>query len=269
MSYILTTSYPSPQGLVAAGYACGLATTLACPVRLVQAYTVPVTFGEMPLPVMPAEDARSLAAGQMDGALSRLREAFPGLDIEARVVYGDLADVLDEAAAESAPLLTVIGNDEEADIDGWIGIHAADMLREAGQPVLAVPHSAVYRAPRHICIAGDGRSIAGGAPVEVLLRLQRSCAFRLTVLHILGDDESPVAFPDSTLGRQLAPGAAEYVELPASGAVDETIAAYAEAQGMDWLAIIPHHYGFWEGIFHKSHTTQMLHLAQLPILALH
>ena len=269
MSYILSTTYPSVQGLVAAEYACGMAATLACPVRLLHAYIVPVTFGEMPLPVMPADDARHLALDQMNSALTRLREKFPEADISGDVLYGDLADVLDEAADEVPPLLTIIGNDEDVDTEGWIGNNATHMLREAGHPVLAVPHAAAYRKPAHVCLAVDGRSIEEGASVETLLRLQASCGFRITVLHILRDGEIPAVFTGTTLGKQLASGNPLYVELSSSGAVDTLIAQFTSAHGMDWLAVIPHQYGFWEGLFHKSHTAQMLHVAQLPILALH
>jgi nucleotide-binding universal stress UspA family protein len=269
MSYILSTTYSSGHGLVAAEYACGLAALLRCSVRLMYAYTVPITFGEMPLPVMPAEDARLLAAEHMETAIGKLRNRFPHVDISGELAYGDLADVLDEAARQSPPRLTVIGNDEEPDFDGWIGSHAAEILREAGYPVLAVPHSAVFRGPAHICIAGDSRSIGAGASVDILTRLQEACDTRITVLHILAEGESPVAFADSTLGRQLAKCNAAYVELQAPGAVDGAIASYAASQETDWLAVVPHQYGFWEGLFHKSHTTHMLHLAHLPILALH
>ena len=267
MSYLLSTTYPSAQGLVAAEYACGLAATLGCSVKLLHAYIVPITFGEMPLPIMPAEDARDLAAGQMDTAIAKLRSKYPDVGISSDLTYGNLADVLYEAARNAPPLLTIIGNDEE-DVNGWIGSNATEMLREAGHPVLAVPHTAVYSKPVHICIAGDGRSIAEGASVDILLRLQEACDLRITVLHILAEGEMPVVFTDSALGRQLARSGATYVELPASGAVDATIAGYAASQRMDWLALIPHHYGFWEGLFHKSHTAHMLHLAHLPILAL-
>jgi nucleotide-binding universal stress UspA family protein len=246
-----------------------MAATLGCPVRLLHAYVVPVTFGEMPLPVMPAEDARQLAVDQLNSALASLRSKFPDADISGDVLYGDLADVLDEAANEVAPLLIVIGNDEDTDAEGWIGSNATHMLREAGHPVLAVPHAAVYRKPEHVCIAVDSRSIDEGASVEALLRLQTSCGFRITVLHILRDGEVLAAFTQTTLGKQLTAGDPLYVELSSSGAVDTLISNFASTHGMDWLAVIPHQYGFWEGLFHKSHTAQMLHIAQLPILALH
>jgi hypothetical protein len=57
--------------------------------------------------------------------------------------------------------------------------------------------------------------------------------------------------------------------MSTSSGVDEAITNYAGTHGMDWLAVIPHHYGFWEGLFHKSHTERMLKLAHIPILALH
>ena len=268
MPYILSTTYPSAHGLVAAEYACGLAAALHCPVKFLHGYIVPVTFGEMPMPVMPADDARTLAAGQMDAAMEKLRARFPDAVVSSDVVYGDLADVLNEAADEDQPLLTIIGNDEDVDMEGWIGTHARHMLRDAGHPVLAVPPTAVYHRPEHICLAVDSRSIADGASISSLSTLQVACNFRITVLHILDEGEGPVLFAGTTLGRQLAGMGAAYIELSASGAVDGTIAAYAASEGMDWLAIIPHQYGFLEGLFHRSHTAHMLHLAHLPILAL-
>jgi nucleotide-binding universal stress UspA family protein len=266
MPYLLSTTYPSANGLAAAEYACGLAATLGCSVRLIHAYTVPVTFGEMPLPIMPADDVRALAARQMDTAMAELRSKYPAAGISSDLAYGTLPDVLDEAAQDDPPLLAIIGNDEEAD---WIGSNATDMLREARCAVLAVPHTAVFQKPAHVCIAVDGRSIAEGASVEALLRLHEACGFRITVLHILTEGETPVSFPDAALGKQLVMHGAGYIELPASDAVDSTVAGYAASQDVDWLAVIPHHYGFWKGLFHKSHTANMLHLAHLPILALH
>jgi hypothetical protein len=36
----------------------------------------------------------------------------------------------------------------------------------------------------------------------------------------------------------------------------------------DLLVMVPHKYGFWEGILHKSKTSRMTHRTHIPLLAL-
>lgn len=270
MSYILSTTNASVNGLHAAEYAAGLAGSLKCPLRLVYAYVVPVTFGEVPLPVMPADEAKRIADDQATAARKNLGAKFPGLEIQTEVAYGDLADVLEETANREQPWLTVIGNDEEPDSEGLIGIYASRMLRQAGHPVLAVPHATPFSVPRHVGIAVDDRCIHEGVPAELLAALCKQLGFRLSVLHVLTEDSEPLDFEDTRLGWQLGGIDASYVELPPSESVDEAIAQYAIGAGaMDWIALVPHHYNFWEGLFHRSHTARMLHVAQRPVLAIH
>lgn len=270
MSYLLSAIYSSSQyGLTAAEYACGLADILKCPVRLVHSYVLPISISEIPLPVMAAEDVRSVAAVYMDESVIKLRNRWPDIDITGDIAYGDLADVLDEISQAKKPLLTIIGNDEENDADVWIGSNTGAMLREGDNPVLAVPYTAIFQQPAHVCIASDGQSIAEGASVDVLLQLKEAMNFGITVLHVKTEGGPVITFPESTLGIQLNAANVKYVEISAPGTVNDAITAYTTAHGVDWLAVIPHHYTFWQGLFHKSHTSQMLHMAHMPVLALH
>jgi nucleotide-binding universal stress UspA family protein len=270
MSYILSTSNTSSKGLQAAEYAAGLAMELSCPLLLAYAYVVPVTFGEVPLPVMPADEAKRIAEEHAVAARKAIEARFPDLYVTTDVAYGDLADVLEEIVQRKTPWLTIIGNDEEPDAEGLIGVYARRMLREAGHPVLAVPHSTVFSVPKHVGIAVDDRCLNEGAALESLAQLRGLLGFRISVLRVLTEDSKPTDFSETKLGKQLSGESVSYVELPPSGAVDQAIAEYAVGPGaMDWIAIVPHHYNFWEGLFHRSHTTHMLHLVHKPILALH
>ncbi len=274
MSYILTAVYAAGAGNnTAASYAAGLASAVGLPLRIIYPYVVPVALGEMPMPLLPVEEVREAAMGRLTAAEKMLQSQYPALPISSDAAYGTLEDLLDEACERDAPLLTVIGNDEEgADSGGWIGSAGADILRNGGWPVLAVPGSASFARPQHICLACDAQSIRDGVPAASLLQLQSVLGFRITVLHVLGaGEEVTVTFKGSALEKSLASAAMEvrYVEISGEGAVDEAIAAFADSHGIDWLALAPHHYGFWEGLFHKSHTSHLLRLAHVPVLGLH
>jgi nucleotide-binding universal stress UspA family protein len=121
---------------------------------------------------------------------------------------------------------------------------------------------------QHVCLACDSRTISEGLNTSPLQEWQQRLRFRLTVLHVNQAKEAAI-FEGSMLEQQLASMSAGYAEVSVEGEVDKAIAAFAEMHGMDWLAMAPHHYGFWEGLFHKSHTSRVLHLAHVPVLALH
>lgn len=270
MSYILTTVYPIANGDAAAHYAAGLALASRLPLRIIYPYIVPVSVGEIPMPMLPVEEVREAARARVAEAAKSLAALYPSVEVTTDVVYGMLTDILDDelAGAKSSPLLTVIGNDEEEGSDTWLGGETADILREGRMPVLAVPHTATFSMPQHVCLACDTRSIRQGLPVAALQTWQQRLGFRLTVLHVVQAEDTAI-YEGSALERQLAATAVGYAEVSVTKEVDKAIADFAQLHGMDWLALAPHHYSFWEGLFHKSHTSRVLHLAHVPVLALH
>jgi nucleotide-binding universal stress UspA family protein len=270
MSYILTTAYPIANGDAAVHYAAGLALASHLPLRVVYPYTVPVSVGEIPMPMLPVEEVREAANSRISEVVKSLSTLYPSLQVSSNVVYGMLTDILDDELGEGkpAPLLTVIGNDEEEGSDAWLGGETTDILRDGHLPVLAVPHTTSFRMPQHVCLACDTRSITEGMPVVALQAWQKRLGFRITVLHVVEAGQA-VSYEGSVLEGQLTTMAAGYAEVSVTKEVDKAIADFAALHGMDWLAIAPHHYGFWEGLFHKSHTSRVLHLAHVPVLALH
>ncbi len=269
MSYILSTLYDFEGGDAVAIYAAGLADTLGLPLRIVYPYIIPVALGEMPMPLLPVEEVRAAADSRLTRICNALKDGFPALSVSTEIAYGTLADVLDDNSTDDLPLLTIIGNEYGKEEEEWLAGDSATILREGRGPVLAIAADAPFKSPRHICLACDAQTLRDGLAVAPLQMLGAKLGFRVTVLHVKNESEESLVFAGSVLQRQLEGAEAGYVEISSGGDVDGAIAAFAEAHGMDWLAIAPHHYGFWAGLFHKSHTTRVLHLAHIPVLALH
>jgi nucleotide-binding universal stress UspA family protein len=270
MSTILTALNTGSGGDAAILYAGGLASSLKLPLRIVNPFTVPITLGEMPMPMLPVEEVRASAERQLEGLVLKLKEDFPDVQLNPAVAYGALADILDDEAAKSKPLITIIGHDDGEDPDVWIGSDSTDILREGRGSVLVVSQKATFSRPKHVCLACDSRSITEGLPLSGLLELQALLGFRITVLHVITSGEDGVSFQSSPLYQQLSNvPTVSFAEVSAVGEVDEAIASFPDSHDIDWLALAPHHYGFWQGIFHKSHTSRVLHLAHVPILGLH
>jgi nucleotide-binding universal stress UspA family protein len=271
MSYVLTAIYPTDAGNFSVHYAARLALALQLPLRIVYPYTVPLAVGEMPMPLLPVEEVRDAAQARVDALRQDFQSQYPVLSISTDLAYGTTQDVLNDAAGSGldSAAITVINNGDPEDADSWLGSESASMLRENRGLVLAVPQGLLFRAPMHVCVACDARGVREGLPLTALLRLKNQLGFRLTVLHVTQPGSDVIAYEQSALQARLAGTAVAFSEIAAADAVDKAIAAFVESQAVDWLALAPHHYGFWEGLFHRSHTAKLLSLAQVPVLALH
>jgi nucleotide-binding universal stress UspA family protein len=105
--------------------------------------------------------------------------------------------------------------------------------------------------------------------LDGFLALQQRLGFRTTLLHVVTSGDETVSFPGSKLEAQLTGIQISYAEISVAGEVDQAIASFPDSHDVDWLALAPHQYGFWSGLFHKSHTSKVLNLSHVPVLGLH
>jgi nucleotide-binding universal stress UspA family protein len=270
MPALLVATDFSATGNHAVHYACRLAADLQYEVTVLHAFIIPVAFSDTPMPLVPVQDMQDSSGRHLEALMQDLQGSYPDLVLKSELAYGDLIDCLREVARELQPALVVLGNNGAGDPDLWLGSTAGSVLRHLEAMVLAVPAAADYSGVRRICLACDYKDIDEAMPVAPLLDILRATGAQLHVVH--ADTEgrgTERRYEDTALPGLLAGITPEYHYTTAAGSVDERITAFAAEQGMDWLAIIPHHHGFWEGLFHKSHTRAMARMSGVPILAIH
>lgn len=266
---VLTALHSGNGGDTAVHYAAALANSISVPLRIINPFIVPITLGEMPMPLIPVEEVRAAAEKHLDKVVSEISHTYSGLELVTNTCFGALSDILEEENNASKPLLTVLAHENPDDPDSWIGGDSSDILREGQGCVLVVTPKAQFNGLQHVCLACDTKSIIEGLPVEEFLKLQERLGFRTTVLHVVTAEDEGSPFPGSKLEAQLAGIHLSYAEISALGEVDQAIAAFPDSHQVDWLAMAPHQYGFWTGLFHKSHTTKVLNLSHVPVLGLH
>src|SRR5262249_33648649 len=156
--------------------------------------TVPVAIGEMPMPLLPVDEVLAAANARLGEVSAAIKAMYPSLDVSTAAMYGNLGDLVEELTEQSAPLLTVVGNDEDDGADLWIGSEGADVLRKGARPALAVPQTSVFKKPQHVCIACDAQSIREGMSLASLLALQEQLGFSITVMHVAGEDGEAIVY---------------------------------------------------------------------------
>ncbi len=270
MPVIIAATDFSEIGNNAVNYACSLATDLKASVIIFHSFIVPVTFSDTPMPIIPIDERQKIADERMAELLEQTKQFFPHLDVSAKVIYGELFDDLEEFIDGGiSPELIVFGN--SGDISIFPGSTVLDALTEMQYPVLAVPHGAIYSPVKKLCFACDFSHINDFGPLQNLLGIVQLLHAELHVLSVdhkwkqADHDTSEKSKQIHAILSQAQPQY-HFIDNPDT---DAAIKLFLQSNGMDWLVVIPHKHSFFERLFHKSHTVELIHNSKIPLLALH
>ncbi len=270
MPVIIAATDFSEIGNDAVNYACSLSVELGASLIIFHSFLVPVTFSDTPMPVIPIDERQKIADERMKELLKQTKLFFPNINISGKVIYGELFDDLEEFIENAmTPDLIVIGNN--GDISLFLGSTVLDALTSIKYPVLAIPAGCTYRVVKKLCFACDFRHINDFSPLHKLVALTQLIPAELHVLSI-DHNWKPTDHETSEISLKihtvLSPAKPQYhfVDNPDT---DTAIKTFIESNNMDWLLIIPHKHSFFERLFHKSHTAELIHKSSIPIIALH
>jgi nucleotide-binding universal stress UspA family protein len=271
MSLIITATDFSDVATHAAHYACLLAQTSNAPVVVMHTFILPVAFNDVPMPVIPIDEARQTAEDSINSFVRELQQAYPGLSITGKVSYGDITDSLQEYAEETHPALVVIGNSNEEGMSFWWGSNMLSALKNLPCPVVAVPLTSTYSGVKNICFACDYKDISERIPADQLIEMVKSTGAQLHILNVSHDNKNfAVETPlESSILHELLGSASPIYHYADNEDVDTGIQNFIEGNNMDWLVVMPHKHSFLAGLFHKSHTSSMARMSHVPLVAIH
>lgn len=252
-------------------FACQMAADYKVTVTVFHSYIIPVTFGDNPMPAMPIDDSRKIAEDSMEQLLVVLKGTYPGLDINQHITYGDITDSLEEYCEKQQPWLIIIGNSAEDQSTLWFGSNVVTTMKELPYKIMAVPATARYERPKKICMACDFKDISDKFPGKELADLASAAGAEL---HILNIDHNNKHFGtdtplDAEVLHEMIKSAKPTYHYMDQENTNEGIQAFVTENRIDWLVIVPHKYGFLEGLFHRSHTSAMVKMSHIPLIALH
>ena len=270
MSLIIAATDFSEASKNAVKYACDLALSQNADVLVMHSYSFPVIFSDLPIPE-PIDDVRASAEEGMGMLLTELTAAYPQLKISKYIVYGDIVDGIEEYISNNGmPMLVVAGNGYSPENTVWLDSTLIAAFRNVKCPVLAIPMETEYAPVRKICFAYDNKYPGSEAALEHLKTITELLNAELHVLYAqpdvhTQDNELDVNHDAKRILSSVDPLYHFYYEKDINSAVGDFVAA----NQIDWLAVIPRRHPFFESLFHKSHTKELVNHIRIPIMALH
>ena len=270
MPLIITATDFSAIAENAANYACRLAIAQNAQLTIIHSFVFPVMFSDIPLPANLINDTEDDLDMQMKKLVTRLKTAYPTLNIQGIVIDGDLIKSLEEYVKNnSEPWLVVLGNSNTGENNNWESIVLA-AFKHLKYPVLAIPPGVTYKQVKKICLAFDnkheGNDIAFTQLRDITLALNAELQILNAQEDVLNRDNLPIT---DELAQQILAPANPHFHTIYEVNINSAIEDFISKNEIDWLVMIPRKYSFFEGLFHKSHSKAMARHTHIPIVALH
>lgn len=270
MRTIIVATDFSRSAANAASYAAMMASALQADLFLLHAYEMPVSTGEISLPV-DLEGWQRDAESALNQLKNELRELTEGMvSIRGQVHMGSFYEELLKVCEECKPYAVIIGSTGKTAAERILfGSNAVYTMKHLPWPVIAVPQQVVYNSIKKIGLACDLQNVEALPLDEIGLLLKDFQA----ELHLLNTGSRTALDPEvkltsHVLYEKLKPLKTKFHFLDNED-VDQGILDFAEKKNMDLLIVLPKRKSLINSLLKKSHTRQFVLHSHVPVMALH
>lgn len=194
-----------------------------------------------------------------------INKTFPGLNLSVKThsIFGSPIDAIKKMKTEKSQDIVVMGTKGASGVDAVLfGSVALSIIRATVVPVISIPPSASFKSFDTLVYATDGQVVPDASVLSPLEKFQKNFNSDVTVFSV-DKNGSHVDFSSLNLNIQNA----HYASVQSED-VSEAVTTFCKEKSADMLVILPKHTGFFDRLFHKSISKELVVQAQLPILSL-
>jgi nucleotide-binding universal stress UspA family protein len=274
MKPILVATDFSELSYSATRYAIAIARETKARLKLLHIYQVPVP----PVEMYVNHDSAALVH---DAAVERLKEMVEveknlygdqNLNIEYEARAGFVPNEILNCARHEKVGLIVMGTHGESGLKKiFFGSNTGQVIADSTIPVLAVPEKARYLRLKKFVFAADLHNIRNNRTFDVLVETALLFDAEIRVLSVRKNEsdipDTSEAFEainiDQVLEKVNHSFHTEFSD-DVVGAIDEFI----RKENPDLVATVPQKHGYFDRIFNKSVTLNLIHSSGVPVLCL-
>ncbi len=243
-------------------------------IMLYNSYEAPVSID----PAMPAIQMFDIDVLKKDSESGLLKfkqiiseEINTGITVETVSEFQSLTIGVEELCKSRDISLVIMGVTGGGALEkALIGSNTISVAKNVNVPVIIVPGDAKYTALEEIVLACDFKKVAETTPVAPLKKLLDLTKAKLFVLHISTSEKETEVSPEECKALDdLLVGYNPEFHFVHDKHFTEAINVFADENKVDLIVTIPKKHGFFEGLFHKSHTKQLVFHSHTPIMVLH
>ncbi|NML39904.1 universal stress protein [Chitinophaga sp. G-6-1-13] len=270
MKTIIVATDFSPVAWNAACYAADMAKAINKQVLLLNVYTLPVSFAEVPMAFDPDKLMQNIQM-ELDKLQQQLSERMSGaVVIGTKLKMGNFFTELKAVCERENPYAVIMGSQGTTAAERLLlGGHTVFAMKNLSWPLITVPPARSFEGIKRIGLACDLNQVAETVPVE---RLQMFMADFDAELHVVNvkdkkADITTAIQENNILHHMLGLLAPQYHYKVHPKAVESIMEAVEELE-LDMLIILPKRHDLLYQLTHKSHTKQLTMQSPVPLMGL-
>jgi nucleotide-binding universal stress UspA family protein len=271
MKTILVTTDFSAAANNAANYAVDMAFSMKANLLLLNVVQTPVGYSDMPIFIGLEDMMRS-----SEKDLQNLEEALTArtkaaVNIEIEVGMGSFFSELKNVCERIKPYAVVMGSQGKTAAEHLMfGAHTIHAVKNLTWPVITVPSGAKFTAVKKIGLASDLTKVIETTPIDDIKMLVHDFNAEL---HILNTGKKEVFDADivfeSGLMQEMTMSLKPVFHFIDNEDTDAGIIDFVDKHQIDLLVVLPKRHNLIEGLFHKSHSKNLVLHSHVPLMALH
>lgn len=274
MKTIIVPTDFSPVALNATNYAADMAIAINAEILLVNIYTIPVSYTEVPVAMISIEEMRKASEAELTDLKTSLEHITSGkikIRIESRM--GNTVDELENICNTIKPFVVIMGAKGKSGIENLLfGSTTLTAIRHLSWPIICVPPGKEYGTGiKKIGFACDFKEVRETTPVNQIKEMVNVFGAELYILNVDNNNkdfrpETPEqTFKLHDLLKDINP-TYQFINHPD---VEDGINDFAEKNNMDLIIAIPKKHKLLDGIFKPSSTKQLIFQSHIPVMCLH
>jgi nucleotide-binding universal stress UspA family protein len=274
MKTIVVPTDFSAVSVNAAIYAADLAVATSSSIALVHVCQLPMTYTEIPMPLITVGELSEDATKKMDELQDRIAASHGDkIKIYTEVKVGTVITELKIFCASIRPYAVVMGTHGAGALERFLlGSNTLSAIKQLSWPLIVVPAGMKFTTIRNIGLACDFKKVVDTAPVEEVRSLVKDLGASLHVLYInkgqKKDYDADFITETAWLQEMLNDLKPQYHFID-SPDVNEGLMEFADSYLLDLLIVVPRKHGVVEKIIHPGHTKQLALHTRIPMMAIH
>ena len=190
-----------------------------------------------------------------------------GEDTQFVVNRGDLIEEMNRLIDKETIDLVVVGNHGGGGWTNILGSNTVKIIQHAHCPVLSVPEAAIFKPFRQIAFAADLKETSPEVLIQ-LVNFAQTFQAHVDVIHV-SDKTSRDSKEEFGMLEQMLHPVSHTFYYAWDKDIEEGILEHVQERQNDILVLVPRVHPFFDRLFQKSISQQMVYHSKLPLLSIH
>lgn len=239
--------------------------------HIIHAYSMPMSFADSVM-VAPTEAVMTKQKADIMENFTSLKNSLPileELDVACNPIQELAVDGINAYCEEHNIDLVVMGTKGASGLEEIImGTVTHAVIQESKVPVLVIPQKAAYKNHPTMALASDFKDLDVNI-LEPLKVFQRTFGGDINIVHI--DEEKGLTSESVNEAKKLDryfKNFRHHYNYLVSQNTSLSLSEFIIDNNVDLLAIIPRKHSFFERIFKKSESQELIYHTDIPLLAI-